>query len=145
VGAAVYLGDGEIVGHGTFSLSSVGGSDGTETDLHFGADPRVNAKMTLDARQSGRKGFVDRRQTRVWSWTIEVKNAHKQAVAVRLEDAQPQAGDEAITIEAVSSPSPQVEDQSYIWNLEVPAGGSQTLTHRVTVSAPQDMDLQEGR
>jgi hypothetical protein len=38
-----------------------------------------------------------------------------------------------------------VEDHIYIWNLEVPAGGGQTLTHRVSVSAPQDMDLLEGR
>ena len=139
VGTATYIVEGETAGRGSFSLA------GHEADLFFGTDPRVSAKMTLDARQSGRKGFVDRRQTRVWSWTIEVKNAHKQAVAVRLEDAQPQAGDEAIAIEAVSSPAPRVENRIYVWELEIPAGGSQTLAHRITVSAPQDMDLQEGR
>ena len=138
-GKAIWNVDGETVGNGTFSLV------GDEAELFFGVDPRITTKMQLNTRQSGRKGFVDRRQTRVWNWSIEVKNAHTRPVTVRIEDAQPQAGHEAITIGAQSEPVPVVEEQAYVWVLELPANTTKTIQHTVTVSAPEDMQLDERR
>lgn len=67
------------VGAGTFALS------GDHEDMFFGRDSRVTVDMKQDLRQSGSKGFVGKRQTRDWKWTIEVTNSHTQPVAVRVK------------------------------------------------------------
>ena len=76
--------------------------------MFFGRDSRVTVDMKQDLRQSGSKGFVGKRQTRDWKWTIEVTNSHTQPVAVRVEDPEPQIGDSAIEVKVVAKPAPVV-------------------------------------
>lgn len=138
-GEALYLVDGSPVGSCLFSMS---GHDG---EIYFGTDPRVTVDMKLDVRQSGRKGFVDRRQTRVWTWKLDVANRHSMPVDVRIEDPAPRSADEAIKVSTASSPQPEEKDHVLVWNLNVPAGKKMAIEHTVEASAPDTMELLDGR
>lgn len=138
-GEAQYLVDGIPVGRTAFSLR------GKEADLSFGTDGRVTADMKLDLRQSGRKGFAGKRQTRLWTWAIEVTNGHTKPVAVRVEDPAPQSGDKAIEVKVSSEPAPVVKDHVNTWNLEIPASGKRVIGYTVEAFAPEDMPLVDGR
>ena len=138
-GPAQYSVDGLPVGAGTFALS------GDHEDMFFGRDSRVTVDMKQDLRQSGSKGFVGKRQTRDWKWTIEVTNSHTQPVAVRVEDPEPQIGDSAIEVKVVAKPAPVVKDHVNTWNLTVPASGKSVIDYTVEASAPEDMRLIDGR
>ena len=105
----------------------------------------VTVDMKQDLRQSGSKGFVGKRQTRDWKWTIEVTNSHTQPVAVRVEDPEPQIGDSAIEVKVVAKPAPVVKDHVNTWNLTVPASGKSVIDYTVEASAPEDMRLIYGR
>ncbi|MEG1610762.1 MAG: DUF4139 domain-containing protein [Bilophila sp.] len=138
-GVGQFFVDGLPVGTAVFSLV------GDQKTLFFGTDARVTVKMKLDVRQSGSKGFVDKQQTRVWAWSIDVRNSHKEPVLVRVEDPEPQSGDTAIELKVTATPKPVVVDRVYVWTLTVPAGGTATIAHTVAASAPKDMLLDEGR
>lgn len=139
LGEARYLVDGMSVGTAPFSLT------GKERDLFFGTDPRVLVDMRQDLRQSGSKGFVGKRQTRIWKWTIDVTNGHAKPVAVRVEDPAPQIGDEAIKVTISAEPAPTVKNHVNVWNLEVPASGQRVIDYEVEASAPEDMRFIDGR
>lgn len=138
-GEAQYLVDGTPVGASMFSLR------GKKADISFGTDSRVRVEMKQDVRQSGSKGFVGKRQTRLWKWEIEVTNGHTKPVAVRVEDPAPQVGDKAIEVKVSAEPAPVVKDHVNTWNLEVPASGKRVISYTVEASAPQDTPLVEGR
>lgn len=118
---------------------------GHDGEIYFGTDPRVTVDMKLDVRQSGRKGFVDRRQTRVWTWKLDVANRHSMPVDVRIEDPAPRSADEAIKVSTASSPQPEEKDHVLVWNLNVPAGKKMAIEHTVEASAPDTMELLDGR
>lgn len=138
-GEAQYLVDGTPIGKALFSLQ------GKEADLSFGTDSRVRVDMKQDLRQSGSKGFVGKRQTRLWKWAIEVTNGHAKPVAVRVEDPAPQIGDKAIEVKISAEPAPVVKNHVNTWNLEVPASGKRVIDYTVEASAPEDMPLRDGR
>ncbi len=138
-GKASYMVDGVPVGTGSFSTNNWDGA------VYFGTDPRVSVDMRLDVQKSGRQGFVDKRQTRVWTWKLSVASRHSMPVDVRIEDPAPQSADEAIRIQVSSSPEPERKDHVFVWNLTLPANGSETITHTVEASAPEDMKLNDGR
>lgn len=138
-GEAQYLVDGTPVGNAPFSLR------GKKADIPFGTDSRVRVDMKQDLRQSGSKGFVGKRQTRLWKWAIEVTNDHTKPVAVRVEDPAPQIGDKAIEVKISAEPAPVVKNHVNTWNLEVPASGKRVIDYTVEASAPEDMPLVDGR
>ena len=140
IGAARYLVEGVSVGGGNFALA------GSTDKLFFGSDPRVTTEMKLNTRQSGKAGFVEKRQTRSWDWTITVSNHHTTPTLVRVEDPEPQSGDKAIEIKTTASPKPETtKDHVNVWALTVPAGGKSVINYTVDVSAPSDMRLVDGR
>lgn len=139
IGNTHFLVDGLAVGAGTFALS------GDTKKIFFGPDRRVLVVMKPDVRQSGRKGFVDKEQTRTWKWNIEIRNAHTTPVQVRIEDAEPQSADQAIRLKVIATPKPEVEDHLNIWTLDVPASGKSTIDYAVEASAPADKRFLEGR
>lgn len=140
IGAARYLVDGVSVGGGDFALA------GSTDKIFFGSDPRVTTEMKLNTRQSGKAGFVEKRQTRSWDWTITVSNHHSTPTLVRVEDPEPQSGDKAIEIKTTASPKPETtKDHVNVWTLTVPAGEKSVINHAVEVSAPGDMRLVDGR
>lgn len=138
-GTAMYLVDGLPVGSKGFSMT------GDQVDLFFGRDARVSVEMKQDVRRSGSKGFVGKRQTRIWKWTIEIENTHTTPVAVRVEDPEPQIGDKAIEVKVTANPAPVVEEHVTTWNLEVPASGKRVIDYTVEASAPEDMKFVDGR
>ncbi len=138
-GEAQYLVEGLPVGSGVFALS------GDSKDLFFGQDSRVRVDMKQDVRQSGSKGLVGKRQTRVWKWVLEVANNHTQPVTVRVEDPEPQSADERIDVKLVAKPAPVVKNHVVTWTLNVPALGKSLIDYTVEASAPEDMPFTEGR
>lgn len=138
-GMANYTVDGVLADQDSFSLA------GTEKKIYFGTDPRVTAEMKLDTRQSGKTGFIGKKQTRVWSWIITVANHHSTPVNVRVEDSEPQSGDKAIEVNTTASKELQTENHIRFWTLNIPAGKTETLKYQVDVSAPADMRLIDGR
>lgn len=138
-GSAHFLVDGLAVGTGAFSLS------GDTKKIFFGPDRRVLVAMKPDVRQSGRKGFVDKEQTRSWKWNIEIRNAHTTPVRVRIEDAEPQSADQAIRLKVTATPKPEVEEHLNVWTLDVPASGKSVIVYAVEASAPADKRFSEGR
>ncbi len=138
-GPAQYSVEGLPVGSGTFALA------GDHEDMFFGRDSRVTVDMKQDLRQSGSKGFVGKRQTRAWKWTIEVANSHTKPIAVRVEDPEPQIGDSAIEVKVSAKPAPVVKDHVNTWDLTVPASGKSVIDYTVEASAPEDMRLIDGR
>lgn len=138
-GSAQFLVDGTGAGKGMFSFS------GSEGDIFFGEDPRVSATMELDTRQSGSRGFINKKQTRAWVWTIDVHNAHTDPVAVLVEEPAPQLRDEEVTLDLRSSPKPETDGRDYVWRLTVPGGGTKKINHAVTIAAPVGMRLDDGR
>lgn len=138
-GSAQFMVDGKIVGTGYFSLMN------EEENIYFGVDPRVTAQMVLDKSQSGRNGFLDKKQSHNWSWNIKVYNEHTTPVKIILEEPQPQSGDTGIIITTESVPSPTVENHMYVWKLTIPAEGKKDIHHTVSMTAPSDMKVIEGR
>lgn len=113
--------------------------------MALGVDPAVTAVMELDSNQSGDRGLIAKSQTRVWAWTIKVRNAHASSVDVRVEDAVPQSGDERVQVKVESSPAAVQHGQTLQWKLAVPGNGVASIAHKVSLSAPADLPLRPGR
>ena len=109
--------------------------------FYFGTDPYVGAEMILDTRKSGQKGILEKRQTHVWSWKGRLSNRHSNPVLVRVEDPAPRSGDDSIAIAVTSTPAANEKDHILFWEFMVPANGEQLFEHTVSVTAPQNMDL----
>lgn len=138
-GSAQFMVDGKVVGNGYFTLSN------NEEHIYFGVDPRVTARMILDKSQSGRNGFLDKKQSHSWNWNIKVYNDHTVPVKVVIEEPEPQSGDIGITITTDSNPKPTVENHMYIWQLMLPAEGKIDIHHSILMTAPRDMKIIGGR
>lgn len=138
-GTALFMADGAVVGNRIFSLGE------RETDIYFGADPLVVAEMTLDAKQAGDAGIISTKQTYLWDWTIEVRNGEKHGATIRVEEPAPQIRNENINLELKSDPAAnRTEDQLLVWEKTLPPGGTWTIDHKVSLTAPGNMDLDMG-
>lgn len=138
-GEALFVADGASLGSAPFSLAE------DKADIFFGSDPMVSATMRLDERKSGRQGLVNKQQTRVWDWAIEVANRRAAPVSVRVEDPEPQPRDTAISISVESDPKPATEKHRLVWNLDVAPRSTSVIRHTVRATAPADMRLDDGR
>jgi len=138
-GEALFVADGASVGSAPFSLAE------DKADIFFGSDPLVATTMRLDERKSGREGLVNKQQTRVWAWTIEVANRRASPVSVRVEDPEPQPRDTAISTSMESDPKPATEKHRLVWNLDVAPRSTSVIRHTVRATAPADMRLDDGR
>lgn len=143
-GDALFLVDGVLAGSSTFSLDT---SDGgfADNSIYFGRDPLVTTEMKSAGQQSGREGFIDRKRTYTWDWEMTVANRHKRPVNVRVEEPAPQSRDKEIVLEIQSKPEAKREDNTLFWEVDVPAGKSISISHKVLLSAPANMQVWEGR
>lgn len=140
VGEAAFCIDGLTVGNGAFTPK------GDTVTLYFGIDPRVTVQSESDPRLSGKEGLVDKRKTWDWTWEYTVHNSRPKPVDVRIEEPAPQAGDKAMIISYSSKPAPQQgPEHSLYWNITVPAESKTSMSHTVTLSAPQGMKVRPGR
>lgn len=143
-GDALFLVDGVLAGNSSFSLDAGDGGFASNS-IYFGRDPLVTAEMKTASQQSGREGFIDRKRTYTWDWTMTIANRHKRPVDVRVEEPAPQSRDKQIGLEIHSSPEAKREDNTLYWELNVPEGKSVIISHKVQLSAPADMQVWEGR
>lgn len=143
-GDALFFVDGVLAGNSSFSLDTDEGGF-SDNSIFFGRDPLVTAEMKSTAQQSGREGFIDRKRTYTWDWTMIITNRHKRPVDVRVEEPAPQSRDKQIVMDVYSSPEASREGNTLFWNVKVPAGKSVNISHKVQLSAPADMQVWEGR
>lgn len=138
-GEALFLIDGAILGKREFSFA---GQEGT---FFFGNSPLVSVSTITLADKSGAKTFIQDKQTRLWQWQIEAKNAGQSGIKLRIEEPMPQARDERIRLTLKSAPQPTEKDhEKLVWFLELPAGQKKTIDHTIEVEAPRDMILDFG-
>lgn len=136
-GQAEFSVDGQSVGTGDFTPQK------GEAELFFGPDPRVTLSVTDDDKKRGQSGFFDKRRHWSWAWTYTFTNRHAKAVTVRVERPDPLIVDEKITVSHEDEPAARVDAKEHrlFWELAVPAGGTTSLRHGLTVSAPDDYAL----
>lgn len=134
--------DGVFMGDTHFAFSGKGDK---KSDIAFGIDPAVSAEMVLDSNKSGDRGIIAKSQTRVWNWRITVRNDHTKPVAIRLEDAAPQSGDERIAVRVESSPAAVADENILRWAFTIPGNGKTDIAHQVSMSAPADLRVWTGR
>ncbi len=138
-GMCQFMVDDKVVGSGRLNFMD------NKQSIYFGVDQQVTAKMFLDKSQSGQGGFIDKKQSHVWSWNITVINTHNTSVKVLVEDPAPQAADSSIIITADSMPQASIKEHNYLWNLTIPENGKQIIRHKVIMTAPNTMQIIEGR
>jgi uncharacterized protein (TIGR02231 family) len=146
-GQARFFVDAVFVGDKLLSLN------GREAVLHFGSDPQIAVTRVDRKRASGEQGFLSKEQTVFWHWDFIVSNSRNRPVETWIEDPLPDALDNAITVNVVSTPRPEEEildlrqggAKIYRWKLSLAPGEVRTITHKVTVSAPSDKLLDPGR
>ena len=136
-GPAEFLMDGQSVGQGRFDPR------GGEVDLYFGPDPRVQIQATEDARKRGEEGFINKNRTWSWAWTYTVHNTRDKAITVRLERPMPQVVDKSVSVTYADTPEAQKDAREHklFWNVSVPAGGSASVQHALSITAPKDLPL----
>lgn len=113
--------------------------------LFFGRDPAITSRYTMPVSQSGQSGIFDKVQSHTWEYTITIDNTHSFPISVRVEDALPESRDERIKLTLNSTPPFEKEDNILFWLLNIPAGQSAAIQHRVSATAPADMTLLTGR
>ncbi len=138
-GEAIFHIDGAAAGSRTFSFA------GTKGEIAFGADPSLLVTMQSKSAQSGNKGFIDKRSTYEWNWTITVRNAHNFPVKVRIEDPEPQPENKDILVSITSNPPAESKKHTLTWEMDVPAGGQKDIEHSVSFSAPAELHAIPGR
>ena len=135
-GRAEYNVDGQNVGTGRFRPEK------GEAKLFFGADPRVSLTIS-DDRKRGQSGFFDKRRHWSWAWTYTFTNSHAKPVTVRVERPEPRVVDQKITVKHENEPAASIDasERRLFWDVNVPAGGTASIRHGLTVSAPEDMAI----
>ena len=145
--ANVFVG-GAFTGDATLSTTGPGGT----IELPLGADEDIRLTRTVIPSTST-KGFVfGERDVTDYAVKIEVGNYKKRAITIRVVDQVPKTNAEKVEIELVStSPKPQTTPggESVDGNgllaflVDVPAGGTKTITFTYRVSRPKDWRLSQ--
>lgn len=136
-GAAQFSVAGQSVGQGSFK------AEGGEATLYFGADPRVNIRVIADARKKGQSGLINNINTWTWAWTYVLANGHDRPVTVRVERPAPMIVDEGVKVSYKNNPPAQEDAQKHMiyWLVEIPAHGSASIAHELSISAPASLNL----
>ncbi len=146
-GRARFFVDGLLMGEGPFAFN------GDKGRVFLGQDPRITVTMRDLQREAGTQGFLNKENTEVWHWEINLKNARPYPVAVQVEDPAPDVADAAINVVVDSKPKPETvytdpmqgNRKVYRWSMDLQPGQSATIDHKVTVSGPADKPLDPGR
>ena len=147
VGQARFFVDNSLVGEQRMSIN------GSKATLYFGTDPQVVVTRRDVKHSSGEQGFISKEQTVLWHWEISVRNTRSRTIEAWLEDAQPDATDEAIKITVDSKPKPEqviLKPQQggakiYRWSMSLKPNEVKTIDYKVQISAPADKPLNPGR
>ncbi|WP_294486490.1 DUF4139 domain-containing protein [uncultured Mailhella sp.] len=131
-GQAVFVVNGMENARGTFRLNAA------RKEIFFGVDQLVSAAaQELSATDADVPASMKARQRR---WKADILNRHDRAVEVRVESSAPVLRDARMSARVKSRPAPELNEERacYEWKLEVPAHGTSSIVHEVTVAAPAE-------
>ena len=147
LGNARFFVDNSLVGEQRMSIN------GSKATLYFGTDPQVVATRKDIKHTTGEQGFISKEQSILWHWEITVRNTRSRAIEAWVEDARPDAQDNAVKLTVESSPKPEevtLKPQQggakvYRWVMTVEPNETKTIDHKVQILAPSDKQLNPGR
>ncbi|TAG17651.1 MAG: mucoidy inhibitor MuiA family protein [Rhodobacterales bacterium] len=119
---------------------------GVETDVAFGALETLRIKREMPIAAEGETGVFTTSNERTESAVITVENTGEEGWPVRLLDQVPYSEQDALEVEVTATPAPtevDVDGQRGIlaWEMELPAGGKETITLEHRLSWPEGMVL----
>ncbi len=141
-GRALLFQDGVFVGQRPFAATV----PGTDLNLSFGVDQRIEVVRRLVEDERGTEGLVRRQNRHVRSWVIEVHNGHDRPIRLSILDQLPVARDERIRVElARDSTAPDERDVDgrpgiVAWHRDYAAGAGRPLRFGYVVTWPQDAE-----
>ena len=120
---------------------------GAETDIAFGALDTLRIKREMPVRAEGETGVFSTSTERVETAVITLENTGDEAWPVRLLDQVPYSEQDELEVEVTATPAPtetDVDGQRGIlaWELDLPAGGKETITLEHSLSWPEGQVLQ---
>ena len=120
---------------------------GAETDIAFGALDTLRIKREMPVRAEGETGVFSTSNERVETAVITLENTGDEAWPVRLLDQVPYSEQDELEVEVTATPAPtetDVDGQRGIlaWELDLPAGGKETITLEHSLSWPEGLVLQ---
>ena len=127
--------------------------NGNRATLYFGADPQVTAAMRELKHSTGEKGIISKEQNSLLHWEILARNTRSRAVDIWIEDPLPDEQDTAISVAVESKPVPEKATTAtqlgatkvYRWKFTLQPHETQTINHKVTISAPAESLLRSTR
>ena len=128
-------------------LSYVDPNIGDDTlDLSFGRDNKVAVTRTKIKNFNKEKVSGNNRKA-VYSYDILVKNNHKNAVTVDVEDQLPVSQNSEIIVEAIElSRATENKDSGKVsWKLLIPPGESQKITFTYSIKYPRNTNVNKER
>jgi uncharacterized protein (TIGR02231 family) len=137
-GPALVFMEGTMIGKKNFSFS------GKEKDIYFGSDPLLKVERKTLEKKSGEKGVFGSKQSYDWKYLIELENARGKAVKIKVEEPSPVSGDKRIKLEISAVPTAEVEDNNFEWEVMVPADGKAKIEYSISMTAPDDMNIDLG-
>ncbi len=140
MGNISYLLDGVPVGEGVFETKK------DVMSLYFGVDPLVSIDIKKDIRKSDVEGLISKEKIWNYGWTYTVINKRPQELVVRIEEPQTQLSHKDMSVSYQDKPAAtKGPDETFIWDIKVPAKGQSVLTRAITVKAPKEMSVNPGR
>jgi|GEM_PF-4838242 len=139
---ATFLLEGTYVGQERLSIS------GSEKVFYFGPDRLVSAKMVLDEKLTGERGFFHAKKSFLWKWHFLLKNDHDYPVTVKLEERKPVASDERIVFKEIKTPDlSEVESEDphkWAWKVKLKPREERQVSFLVHVLVPEKMQVDPG-
>jgi uncharacterized protein (TIGR02231 family) len=141
-GETMLFRDGVLVGSSWLDLIA----PGVETDMGFGALETLRVTREMPTRAEGETGVFTSANERVESAVITVENTGDEAWPLRILDQVPYSEQTDLEIDLAASPEPtetDVDGQRGIlaWDLDLAAGGKETITLGHTLRWPEGMTL----
>ncbi len=116
---------------------------GQEVELYFGVDDRIVIERELVKRETDKKLLGDQRRIK-FGYEIKVENHTQESQKLLVWDQIPVSSHENLKVRLEAS-DPKVSKQDDLnrleWNLNLPAGGKQTIRYEFIVEAPRDLQI----
>ncbi len=131
-GQAVFVVNGMENARGLFRLNA------TRKEIFFGVDQLVSAAtQELSATDADVPATMKARQRR---WKADIHSGHDCVVEVRVESPAPILRDARMSARTKSRPAPELNEEHacYEWKMEIPAHGTSSIVHEVTIAAPAE-------
>ena len=138
LGTSILFMEGAMIGKKDFIFS------GNKKEMYFGSDPMLKVERKTLEKLSGDRGLFGSTQTYNWKYLVEIENARKSEVKVKVQEAAPDAGDERIKLALKSSPKAEMKDNSFEWVIPVAGKAKSSIEYSIELKAPDDMKLDLG-